>query len=214
MKTIHTKRRTRRFLPMLLLALAPAAAMSDVYDFEIVIFERPGGGASEFWPSDPGAPDPATAIGRLSPAGASGGATMLPGSSKSLGPTVYTLKKKGMVIHDHLAWRQSTRGRNSNSWYWIGGGRLSGLIRMSQGRYLHLDTDLVLIDSATSQPYRIKLHRRMRSGELHYVDHPRLGILVKAKRYRAAAPAADTGGSSASGEPKPAAPPVSTGQPG
>jgi len=213
MKTIHTKRRTRRFLPMLLLALAPAAAMSDVYDFEIVIFERPGGGASEFWPSDPGAPDPATAIGRLSPAGASGGATMLPGSSKSLGPTVYTLKKKGMVIHDHLAWRQSTRGRNSNSWYWIGGGRLSGLIRMSRGRYLHLDTDLVLNDSATSQPYRIKLHRRMRSEELHYVDHPRLGILVQAKRYRAAAPA-DTGGSSASGEPKPAAPPVSTGKPG
>ena len=213
MKTLSITRQIVRLLAILLLVFAPAAALSGVYDFEIVIFERPGGGAGEFWPSEPGAPDPADAIGRLSPSGASGGASMLPGSAKSLGPAAYTLRKKGMIIHDHLVWRQSTRGRNSNSWYWVGGGRLSGLIRMTQGRYLHLDTDLVLIDSNTSQPYRIKLHSRMRSKELHYVDHPRLGILIRAKRFHAAAPA-DDAESSGSGEPKPAAPPVSTGQPG
>lgn len=213
MKTKPIKRRICSFLPVLLLVLAPAAAFAGVYNFEIVIFERPGGGANEFWPTEPGEPDPTTAIGRLSSAGASGGASLLPASAKSLGPAAYTLKKKGMVIHDHLAWRQSTRGRNSNTWYWIGDGRLSGLIRMTQGRYLHLDTDLVLRDGVTSQPYRIKLHRRMRSNELHYVDHPRLGILIRAKRLRAAAPANDAG-DAASGEPKPAAPPVPTGQPG
>ena len=211
MKTTSIRIRRRRLLPVLLLIFAPALALADVYDFEIVVFERPGGGANEYWPADPGEPDPAAAIGRLNAAGGSGGATMLPASAKSLGPAAYTLKRKGMVIHDHLAWRQATRGRNSNTWYWIGSGRLSGLIRLSQGRYLHLDTDLILRDGASSQPYRIKLHRRMRSDELHYVDHPRLGILIRAKRYQAAAAPEDSSGSS-SGEPKPAAP-LPTGQP-
>jgi hypothetical protein len=213
MKTKSIKRRICSYLLCLIMTFAPVAAMAGIYDFEIIIFERPGGGANEFWPTEPGEPDPATAVGRLSQAGSSGDATMLPASAKTLGPAAYTLKRKGMVIHDHLAWRQSTRGRNSNTWYSIGDGRLSGLIRMSQGRYLHLDTDLVLRDGLTSQHYRIKLHRRMRSNELHYVDHPRLGILIQAKRLRTAAPVNDAGGDS-SGEPKPASPPVPTGQPG
>jgi hypothetical protein len=196
-----------KILLVLLCLVAPAAAQADVYDFEIVVFERPDGGANEFWEPEPGEPDPSIAIGRLNSAGASGGATLLPASAKTLGPSVYTLKKKGMIVHDHLAWRQETRGRKSNTWFWIGGGRLSGLIRMSQGRYLHLDTDLILRDAVSSQPYRIKLHRRMRSDELHYVDHPRLGILIRAARYRAAAPIDDGAGEAGSGEPKPASPP-------
>lgn len=201
-----------RILLVFLFVVTSAAVQADVYDFEIVVFERPNGGANEFWPAEPGEPDPSIAKGRLNSAGASGGATLLPASAKALGPSVYTLKKKGMIVHDHLAWRQETRGRNSNTWYWIGGGRLSGLIRMSQGRYLHLDTDLILRDVVSSQPYRIKLHRRMRSDELHYVDHPRLGILIRAERYRAAAPIDDGAGAAGSGEPKPASP-LSTDKP-
>ena len=194
-----------KILLVFLCLVATAAVQADVYDFEIVVFERPDGGANEFWPSEPGEPDPSIAKGRLNSSGASGGATLLPASAKALGPSAYTLKKKGMIVHDHLAWRQETHGRNSNTWYWIGGGRLSGLIRMSQGRYLHLDTDLILRDAVSSQPYRIKLHRRMRSDELHYVDHPRLGILIRAERYRTAAPVDD--GAADEGEPKPASPP-------
>lgn len=196
----------------LLFFLISAAARAEIYDFEIVMFERPYGGANEFWPSEPGEPDRSMARGQLNASGASGGATLLPGSAKILGPSVYTLKQKGMIVHDHLAWRQNTRGRESNSWYWIGGGRLSGLIRMSRGRYLHLDTDLILRDINSSQPYRIKLHRRMRSDELHYVDHPRLGILIRAKRYQAASPV-DGDTDDAKGEPKPAAP-LPTAKPG
>ena len=195
-----------KILLLFLLVVTSAAVQADVYDFEIVVFERPNGGANEFWPAEPGEPDRSIAKGRLNSAGASGGVTLLPASAKALGPSVYTLKKKGMIIHDHLAWRQKTRGRNSNTWYWIGGGRLSGLIRMSRGRYLHLDTDLILRDAVSSQPYRIKLHRRMRSDELHYVDHPRLGILIRAKRFQAAAPIDDDADAANSGEPKPASP--------
>ncbi len=212
MKTHHSPcLQSRRWLALLFF-LFSAGAQAEIYDFEIVMFERPYGGANEFWPSEPGEPDRSMARGQLNASGASGGATLLPGSAKQLGPSVYTLKKKGMIVHDHLAWRQNTRGRDSNSWYWIGGGRLSGLIRMSRGRYLHLHTDLILRDINSSQPYRIKLHRRMRSDELHYVDHPRIGILIRAKRYRAASPA-DGNIDDAKGEPKPAAP-LPTAKPG
>ena len=204
----HSTGLPSRYWLLLLFFIVSTGARAEIYDFEIVMFERPYGGANEFWPSDPGQPDRGMARGQLNASGASGGATLLPGSAKKLGPSVYTLKKKGMIVHDHLAWRQNTRGRQSNSWYWIGGGRLSGLIRMSRGRYLHLDTDLILRDINSSQPYRIKLHRRMRSDELHYVDHPRLGILIRAKRYRTASPAGgDT--DAGKGEPKPAAQPPS-----
>ena len=50
---------------------------------------------------------------------------------------------------------------------------------MSRGRYLHLDTDLVLRDAVSAQPYRIRLHRRLRSEELHHLDHPAIGVLVR-----------------------------------
>jgi len=204
--------RARWLLTVILLSLMPTTVLASAYKFEIVLFERPGGGSGELWPAEPGEPDPEKAVGRLSAAGGSGGATMLPASSKILGPAAYTLKKKGMIVHDHLAWTQATRGRNSDTWYWIGSGRLSGLVRLSRGRYLHLDTDLLLRDAGSSQPYRIKLHRRMRSDELHYVDHPKLGILIRAKRLETQAPSNGPDGTSA-GEPKPVAPPP-TSQPG
>lgn len=202
----------RWLFPVIALTLVPTITLASAYKFEMILFERPGGGSGEFWPLEPGTPDPAQAIGRLGSSGGSGGVNMLPAASKTLGPAAYTLKKKGMIVHRHLAWTQPTRGRNSNSWYWVDSGRLSGLIRLSRGRYLHLDTDLVLRDAASAQPYRIKLHRRMRSDELHYVDHPRLGILIRAKRLQTTAPTSGPDATS-TGEPKPAAPPTA-GQPG
>ena len=30
----------------------------------------------------------------------------------------------------------------------------------------------------------MQAHRRMRSGELHYIDHPLMGVLLRIDRYR------------------------------
>jgi hypothetical protein len=175
------------------------AEEDDVYDFEMIIFERPGGGGESPLDLDK-EPDPSAATGRLDALAVGG---------RSLGPVAYTLRQKGMVIHEHLAWRQVPRGRNSNAWYWIGGGRLGGLIRVTRGRYLHLEADLLLRDAQSSWPHHIRLYRRMRSGELHYVDHPRLGILIKAERHD---PTASQGTKDlAPGEPKPVQPGVTPG---
>lgn len=81
---------------------------------------------------------------------------------------------------------------------------LTGTISVSRSRYLHFNSDLIMQHSKlhsspanlentqadptgtemdANSPYiraaQIKLSRKMRSGELHYLDHPMLGIIVK-----------------------------------
>lgn len=70
---------------------------------------------------------------------------------------------------------------------------LQGLIKITLSRYLHIQTDIqytryiVEDDSENSgasfakikpQVYQLKQTRKMRSKELHYLDNPRLGLLV------------------------------------
>ena len=71
---------------------------------------------------------------------------------------------------------------------------LDGTINIVIGRYIHLYTDLVyrlprsnpteLRDALEREQilvdYAVKSHRRMRSRELHYVDHPLVGVLIEA----------------------------------
>ncbi len=86
---------------------------------------------------------------------------------------------------------------------------LDGSVRLVLGRYLHLYTDLVLrqpviveqLDETTQQmgeqkslfDVPIRSHRRMRSRELHYIDHPLLGILIQVTPVEEEAPPADHG---------------------
>lgn len=66
--------------------------------------------------------------------------------------------------------------------------QLDGWVKIVLGRYLHIHTDLVLRMPTPAGPLGrerrlIEVHmrqqRRMRSRELHYLDHPLLGVLVK-----------------------------------
>jgi hypothetical protein len=73
--------------------------------------------------------------------------------------------------------------------------KLEGSVKFGVKRYLHMETDLVLrlpiapdegdayFMGPSHRNYRLQEHRRMRSGKLHYLDHPVLGILVQAERY-------------------------------
>lgn len=92
--------------------------------------------------------------------------------------------------------------------------RLDGTVRLILARYLHLEADLHYRDAATARGedslfsvfneqateapvYRLNESRRMRSREVHYLDHPMFGIIAMVTPYElpAAAPA-----------PRPAAP--------
>ena len=70
---------------------------------------------------------------------------------------------------------------------------IHGTIKIVLARYLHIYTDLIYRqqltnptpawDGTESQLYKefpVNFHRRMRSKELHYIDHPLVGILVMA----------------------------------
>ncbi|MGD8909653.1 MAG: CsiV family protein [Chromatiales bacterium] len=112
----------------------------------------------------------------------------------------------------HVAWRQQVVDPNQAQSLYIylppdagqsgptNPPKLEGTLKIGVKRYLHLETDLLLRLPAASggrddyfmgpafRSYRMQAKRRMRSGKLHYLDHPVLGILVQAERYEAPAP--------------------------
>ncbi len=70
---------------------------------------------------------------------------------------------------------------------------LTGNLYLTFSRYIHLDTDLSLhhgvqnsdISTAPTDYHRVskvRLERKMRSNENHYIDHPLLGIVINIKR--------------------------------
>lgn len=60
---------------------------------------------------------------------------------------------------------------------------LDGTVRVHLARYLHADVDLVYHHENAETPFRLSTSRRMRSGELHYLDHPVYGVLIKVVPY-------------------------------
>lgn len=78
--------------------------------------------------------------------------------------------------------------------------KLEGDLTLILSRFLHLEADLRYYTGEVLQPinavqdqfaelvtqpqvYRLKQERRMRSGELHYIDHPAFGLLAVVKPY-------------------------------
>ncbi|MGH8516107.1 MAG: CsiV family protein [Panacagrimonas sp.] len=61
---------------------------------------------------------------------------------------------------------------------------IDGTVALHLGRYLHLGADLLLtVGGEDPQSWRLSEARRMRSDELHHLDSPRLGILVKVSKW-------------------------------
>ena len=85
--------------------------------------------------------------------------------------------------------------------------QVDGTIKIVLARYLHVYTDLIfrkpvtteyeysdgqVLQSTLLRDFKVRSHRRMRSRELHYLDHPLLGILVQITPIEEDATAADT----------------------
>jgi hypothetical protein len=107
----------------------------------------------------------------------------------------------------HVAWRQPTvdrpqaqavllyegmtEGASRATKESLAVARLVGTVTLSVSRYLHLEADLVYRPPTTASPpadataplqelpgYRLQESRRMRSGEVHYLDHPLFGVVA------------------------------------
>ncbi len=162
---------------------------SDWFDFEVVLFSYPPGknfetGDPEILPEVVSEPDPDGANGGLNNDDVEGDfAQRRPPSEFVLNGAVKKLTRDGYTVHAHQRWRQATPPRDTDNWYRIGDDQLYGLVRVNLGRYLHFATDLVFSDRETGLAHPIRLNRRMRSEELQYIDHPRVGVLLTALRY-------------------------------
>lgn len=83
----------------------------------------------------------------------------------------------------HLGWTQAALDSDAAGWVSVRGGaddgsRIDGRARLTVNRYLNLRLEL---DAAIPEKgeFRLAQSRRMKSGELHYFDHPEFGVLVE-----------------------------------
>ncbi|MCY3641084.1 MAG: CsiV family protein [Gammaproteobacteria bacterium] len=97
---------------------------------------------------------------------------------------------EGLDIIWHGRWMQPVPSRSAGEPLMLASqaapsrGQLSGTLQVTLGRYLHFDARLWLEQPthspAAAAPYmQLRQARTMRSGELHYLDHPRMGVLVR-----------------------------------
>lgn len=186
-------------------AAAPALGAERSYQVELLIFERNNAGGGEVWPELPEMPD-VTRARELSSAGNSFG--IVPASQLKLGGAKNRLAAaRGYKVLKHIGWRQPGLSRDRAVAVHLSEGpfrrtamggrpqpRLDGTVRLVLSRYLHLEVDLALRDESSAEAvdlddfasapptiYRLIDSRRMRSGELHYLDHPKLGIIALVK---------------------------------
>jgi len=87
---------------------------------------------------------------------------------------------------------------------------VDGTVTLLASRYLHLDAELVYTQADPSgelRSFRLKERRRLKRDELHHLDSPRLGILVRAQRadVKEAKPAAPKAPAKAPSKTKPKA---------
>ena len=91
----------------------------------------------------------------------------------------------------HGRWMQPTPPRDAGEPLLLQAGpqpdgvhQLEGTLQVTLGRYLHFWAQLWQPAAATAQPHALPYtelneSRTMRSGELHYLDHPKIGVLVR-----------------------------------
>jgi hypothetical protein len=157
----------------------------EKYDVELVIFERTSRAAAmnESWPEDPGKPNTEDATHLTS----KGAYARLPNSRRSLINVAKRMRRaSGKPVRlTHMIWRQPAVGKLDAIPVYVSGktrtGVLTGTAKVHVKRYLHIDLDLLLETTNGPKPgqFRMQAHRRMRSGKLHYIDHPIMGALVR-----------------------------------
>lgn len=180
---------------LLALGLSPAALAQGDYQVEVIVFKQweAGGPDAERWPLNPPPPAAAQVVSLADPN--NGFSRLSPNQLKLHGAAQALAKSPSYEPLIHFGWRQPGLGRDAAPAVQLpADAPVQGLIRVYRERYLHVEVDLRQPtgraatqvqggdDGATvtaGEPvYVHQQSRRMRSGELHYLDHPALGVLV------------------------------------
>jgi hypothetical protein len=181
---------------------AETVAQPALYDVEVVVFRNRSPQADgEQWPQRRVEADRG-----FSSKPVETGIEELAREQRSLQAVADSMQRSGAYdVLLHTAWRQPGLDRTLAQPYTVPHGlerrgyRLEGTIRLVRERFLHLDIDLLLSKPpATFIPgqamdipdpvYELKEARRVRRGELHYFDHPWLGVIAQVVAYEAPEP--------------------------
>ena len=181
---------------LLLQAGLVAAAEPRLYDVEVIVFTQRGSEDGERM-VQPNA-DSARARGAFPEH-----------QFTELSQSGYTLNRisgglspgAGYSVLFHRAWRQLAYDSKHAVDYPVhsiavnGRDSIEGSVTLIAERYLHLDIDLLLMQTGGAAPalysdgpgnvpvYRLNEKRRIRSSEIHYFDHPRIGVIARVTPY-------------------------------
>tara|TARA_R110002049_G_scaffold221841_23_gene393368 strand:+ start:225 stop:836 length:612 start_codon:yes stop_codon:yes gene_type:complete len=184
----------KRFITAFILLLTSLQSYADQwYHVELVVFEQLSTTTDEQWPQ---MSDGITA-GSLTPGMAS--PLIQPATNNSLNSIASRLSSSSQYrVHYHQSWQQYIMRKGSAKAVNIisTDGLIEGTIRLDKATYLHASVDLWLkqntsqvnnwsdtpsngIDiNAPRNPHLVE-SRRIRSNELDFFDHPKMGALLK-----------------------------------
>jgi hypothetical protein len=183
-----------RFITAFFLLLTSIQSYADQwYHVELIVFEQLSTITDEQWPPQ----SDTVTTGSLTP----GMATSLiqPATNNSLNRSASRLSSSAQYrVHYHQSWQQYIMRKGSAKAINIisTDGLVKGTVRLDKATYLHASVDLWLkqnIDQVNSwsdassegtninaprNPHLVE-SRRIRSTELDYFDHPKMGALLK-----------------------------------
>ena len=173
---------------MVLMPLAPVSAASapNVYEIEVLVFENRLSGleGGELWKRDT---DKAlnTEIAEAVSAGEK------PPVDSALVAAIAKLVNSGQYrVLAHLRWTQTAEAKSVSKPVKIksDNAELNGAVRFYLSRFLHVDVNLGLkqeggglFNSAEKEGtvFRLSEHRRIKTMDINYFDHPKFGALVR-----------------------------------
>lgn len=191
---------------------AAAQSAADWYEIEIIVFRQPEptGANAELHPVDPPPPEASQVVSLRQPGAGGVPYEMLRSGDLKLGGVYESLEQSERYEPLlHIGWRQPGVGESAAAsvaippeWQpWSQAQRppLHGLVRFHKERYLHLAVDLryqppavapdepeLAFDGTMTETvtptYVHQQSRRLRTGELHYLDHPTLGVVVEVRQ--------------------------------
>lgn len=187
-------------LALLLLGAAalPAQASTPWYEVELIVFRQadPGGSDRELHPLNPEPPRASQIVSLRPPQAGKVAYTMLGAAELKLGSIYQSLNSSSNYEPLlHLGWRQPGLASkdaasvalpaNWQPWGDTALPPLHGLVRLHQDRFIHLGVDLRYrhisadADAELAPTIVNRQSRRLRTGELHYLDRPGLGVVVQ-----------------------------------
>lgn len=184
-----------------------ANAENPTYQIEVIVFENLNlkGWTEEYWPEQIDLPitEESTSLLTLNQK-----PLWIEKRDSELMDTVKRLNKKGYRVLFHQAWSQTSYANPQSPTVLIEnnqevGSILLGTIRLYKTRFAHIDVDLaferripekvleafnqnqkLLADELpTHWRFNLKESRKIKPGELHYIDHPLFGALIKIQKY-------------------------------